>query len=357
MIPFNKKYIFNQKPLAEGGEGKVYDITNADRKVAKIYHTDKLSHELEEKLIVMVNNPPGSNVLDQVAWPLDILYDSNNRFCGFVMPKLDITDNLSDVYKYIPQDHNQISIENKITIATNICAVIDAVHKAGYVFGDFNPNNIGVNAKTGRVAFLDTDTYHIFDPISRKTYRCKVGFSGYVAPELIKACDKNKTNIESTPLPTYTQETDNFALAIHIFRLLMNGFSPYNGIKETESVYTANPGLGNTAIRHDSYCFRPGYKPKPAPILPLESLPKTLANLFSRAFIDGRNDPKQRPSANEWYQALLEFENNLQPCAKNGAHQYKIGLTKCPYCEADERFADALSPKSSYKIKSSAEVI
>jgi serine/threonine protein kinase len=343
-----KKYILGQKPFADGGEGVIYDVTNADKKVAKIYHADRLSHELEKKLIVMVNNPPGSKVLNQVAWPLDILYDSNNRFCGFVMPKLDITDNLSDVYKYTPQDHNQISIENKIRIATNICVVINAVHEAGYVFGDFNPENIGVNAKTGGVAFLDTDTYHIFDPISRKTYRCKVCKPGYVAPELIRVCDKNQTNFETTRLPTFTTETDKFSLAIHIFRLLMNGAHPYTGINDTDNPSTAAPpGLGNDAIKLDNYSFKPGKKPQ-APYVPsLESLPQEVSGLFHRAFIEGRKDPKRRPSATEWYQALIGFENNLKTCIKNKTHQYKIGLTKCPYCEADRRFNIALLKGSS----------
>lgn len=70
-------------------------------------------------------------------------------------------------------------------IAQNICAVIDAVHRAGFVFGDFNPANIGVDMNTGHVAFWDTDSYHIYDKATGTTYRCKVCLDGYVAPELL----------------------------------------------------------------------------------------------------------------------------------------------------------------------------
>lgn len=34
-------------------------------------------------------------------------------------------------------------------------------------------------------------------------------------------------NLQNAALPTYTENTDNFALAIHIFALLMNGCHPF----------------------------------------------------------------------------------------------------------------------------------
>lgn len=75
------------------------------------------------------------------------------------MTKLDITDELSDIYVYPPK--SGITYQQKLVLAQNICAVIHEVHRAGYVFGDFNPRNIGINVNTGVVAFLDTDSYHI----------------------------------------------------------------------------------------------------------------------------------------------------------------------------------------------------
>ena len=39
-----------------------------------------------------------------------------------------------------------------------------------------------------------------------------------------------KCAYEKTPLDIFTKETDYFALAIHIFKLLNNGFTPFNGI-------------------------------------------------------------------------------------------------------------------------------
>ena len=344
-----KTYQIGSKPFSSGGEGDIYDIIGIADKVVKVYHADRVSRELEAKLQVMTKRPPSEKILSQVAWPLDVVYDANRAFCGFVMPRLDISASLSEIYVYPPKTN--ITYEQKLIIAQNICAVIHAVHLAGYVFGDFNPQNIGINLQTGRVAFLDTDSYHIvINEAQNKAFRCKVCMDGYVAPELLKKCEAYpKDSYASAPLPTFTKETDNFALAIHIFKLLMNGFTPFNGIKETETASTGSPGVKNQAIKRDSYCFKPGMKPQAAAVPPLDALPQEVADLFTRAFMYGRLDPKQRPNAAEWYKALSSYQSNLIQCPNNPSHQYKKGLNSCPWCEADGRYAAASAPSLGQK--------
>ena len=340
----DKVYTLATTPFNGGGEGDIYDITGVADKCAKVYHVSSLSKELEEKLTIMVKRSPSKTVLTSVAWPVDLLYDSNRSFVGFVMPKLDFTEELWALYVYPPIKYKNITLQQKLIVAQNICAVISEVHKAGYVFGDFNPNNIGVNLNTGNVAFLDTDSYHIQDPESKKTYRCKVCLDGYVAPELLAACKPYKKDAyASAPLPTFTKETDNFALAIHIFKLLMNGYTPFNGIKETQTASTGAPGVGNSAIERDNYCFKPGNKPMSTAVPPLEILPDEIADLFTRAFMYGRFDPKQRPTATEWHKAMLNYEKELKSCSVNPSHQYMKTLNSCPWCEADKRYQSGIA--------------
>jgi len=345
-----QKYELDTKPFSIGGEGDIYNVTNIATRVAKVYHNDRITKELESKLKIMVKRPPNSSVLTQVAWPLDVIYDGNNQFRGFIMPKLNITEELIELYKYPPQKYKNVTVKQKIIIAENICAVISEVHKAGYVFGDFNPRNIGVNLNTGTVAFLDTDSYHIYDKDTSSTYRCKVCLDGYVAPELLKACESYPRDAyANAPLPTFTKETDNFALAIHIFKLLMNGYTPYNGIKEADSVSVGAPGVGNNAVKQDNYCFKPGNKPQAVAVPPLDVLPQEIADLFTRAFMYGRIDSKQRPAAIEWHGALNKYESSLKICSRNSVHQYKSSLTLCPWCEADERYANSIAPAIAQK--------
>ena len=346
-------------PIGSGGEGDIFRLSGTGEsggKVAKLYKPEAISRELEEKLKLMVKKPPNASVLSQVAWPLDVVYE-NGSFRGFVMQELSINSELGDVYKYPPV--LQLFTRQKITIAQNICAVISEVHKAGYVFGDFNPRNIGLDKNTGLVSFLDTDTYHVVQTGQGQTYRCNVCAPGYAAPELLEKCSgyvaKNPTASKhayaQTPLPTFTKETDNFALAIHIFKLLMNGYTPFGGIIETASVSQASPGVGDTAVRRDNYCFKPGYKHQSAAIMPLETFPQEIASLFTMAFIAGKHDPRQRPSAIQWHGALTKYLHSLVDCRENYLHQYDGKNAICPLCEADRRYGAALSAAAAPSLR------
>ncbi|MDR2571691.1 MAG: hypothetical protein LBD23_15550 [Oscillospiraceae bacterium] len=353
------RYRLDTAPIGSGGEGDVYRAyTNI--KIAKIYKPGTLTPELEEKLEIMIKHPPNESVLSQVAWPLDLVYDDNGKCYGFIMPELKINAELGEIYKY--PSTAPITAQQKISIAKNICVVISEVHKAGYVFGDFNPRNIGLDVNTGLVSFLDTDSYHVVDSITGKTYRCNVCASGYAAPELLKKCSDyiadnplaSKNVYAQTPLPTFTEETDNFALAVHIFKLLMNGYTPFGGIIETASVSQSSPGVGDAAIRRDSYCFKPGYKPQSAAIPMLCAFPDDIQALFTQAFIDGKTDPGKRPNAVKWHEALVKFESQLVTCLYNPLHQYDCKNEHCPLCEADRHYSEAVTQSKSDSLVQTA---
>ena len=343
-----KAYELEDTPLSAGGEGNIFVVRSEPNRAAKIYHA--VNAALEKKITLMTKRPPSSSITNQLAWPLDVLRDQSGQFRGFVMRRLNVTNELQELYKYPPMEFEGVTLGHKLVIAENICSVISGVHRAGYVFGDFNPMNIGVNLNDGTVAFFDTDTYHIRDPYSNETYRCNVAYPGYAAPELIAACKRYKRANPSEkdvyakmPLPTFTEQTDNFALAIHIFKLLMNGYSPYNGIDSNLTVSQASPGIGDAAVERDSYCFKPGLKPQSAATPPLETLPKAIQDLFTRAFVGGRTSPGLRPSADEWRAALEQYENALTQCPVNANHQYYKLNNTCPWCEARRRYEYEMS--------------
>lgn len=341
-----RTYVTPASSLKSGGEGAIFSITGDSKHVLKIYHSKPNLREIEEKLEMMVSNQPDPSVISQIAWPVDLIYNSR-KFAGFAMPNLAGKKELVTLYPYNPGDTTQISIRNKICVAQNICAVINAVHKAGYLFGDFNPVNIGVDPANGLVAFFDTDSYHVINRNTNKTYRCNVCAPGYAAPELIRHMKANPGGeYGNVPLPTFTRDTDNFALAIHMFKLLMNGFTPYNGIMENHRPFSApSPGIDDDAVFRDSYCFKPGKKPLAAAVPSLDEIPHRLADLIQRAFIDGKKDPSKRPDAAEWHMALEDYQAQLVQCKQNPTHQYLKSLSTCPWCAADDRYDQGLQIK------------
>ena len=131
-------------------------------------------------------------------------------------------------------------------------------------------------------------------------------------------------------------------MAIHIFKLLMNGYTPFGGIIETASVSQSSPGVGDAAVRKDSYCFKPGYKHQSAAMLPLEALPLEIEILLTRAFIFGKVYPLQRPNAAQWHAALARYEQRLVHCVDNPLHQFDRKNSECPLCKADLRFQNVV---------------
>ncbi len=339
------QYNLEATPFAQGGEGQIFNIIGHSDKVAKLYKAGKITPNHERKLLKMVITPPEQDVLDQIAWPLDVLYD-NNKFVGFVMRKFKLNEDLNVIYEYgSSAKYPELTWGNKIRIAKNLCVVLNAVHEAGHVCGDFNPKNISVDPNTGHITFVDTDSYHITD--GSNTYRCNVGMPEYLPVEIQK---KMYNGLSNAALPTFSQATDNFALAVHIFQLLMNGVHPFACAIIPSQDSVPIPDTSDSILKGECPFFKnvPGKQiPKFAP--PADILPQEIKKLFLLAFVDGHNDPGMRPSAEVWYYALERLENNLKKCNAVGYHEYHNSQNVCPWCEADKRFNGALSSASKGK--------
>jgi len=340
--------------INDGGEGYIYEIQGSPDKLVKIYkETDStgapiVTAELHAKLRFMRDNPPDILISKGiVAWPTELVYEQD-KLMGYYMPKLDFHEHIQRTYSYRhPQleasDYERFpSIESRIKIAINLCSAIDELHRKGYVFGDFNHHNVGVNYSTGQICFMDCDSFHITDN-KGVVFRTNVIMAGYLAPEIIAHCNRERSagrpnDLDKVALPTFTRESDLFCLAIHIFKLLMNGVDPFRGVKFDSVGSTASPFIGNEAIERDSYVFKPGNKPSAIFCPPADSLPQDILSLFNRTFIDGRNDPTIRASAADWYIVLNRYlANELAQCPNNTKHQYYRYLQECPYCSADNR--------------------
>ena len=303
-------YKIIEPAIGKGGEGSIYKIDGMPNFVLKVFADSKRTQERERKLLAMIASTVSNKIMKHVTWPKDVVY-KNGRFAGYVMPKISNNKNLNIMY--VPSKYNKDKFIKKIKIAMNLCAAIHSVHNAGQVCGDFNPNNITVNPYNGMVTLVDTDSYHITERnVNRnRVYRCEVGMPEYLAPEIHKKLKNNQT-LSAVPLPTFTKQTDLFALAVHIFALLMNGCHPFasaidanaiNLSKNSKSVAAPQP-MEN--IRNGFFPFymnRRGFTiPKYAP--DFNQLPEEIRKLFIRAFVDGHKNPQIRPDTLEWYNAL-----------------------------------------------------
>lgn len=342
-----KIYNLEKERIAHGGEGNIYAIIGDDTIVAKIFKEDKRTPEREEKLKMMVTHKLSSEHLENVAWPLEVIYDVNG-FAGYIMQKVNDASPLTVLYS-----KNIYDLRYRLIVALNLCIALEGIHKENQVCGDLNPQNICVNLnkddkqKGFHVTLVDVDSYHF--RTGENVYRCEVGQGYYLAPELHKKMTNGKTLI-NVSLPTYTQETDLFALAVHIFMLLMNGCHPFAcARKDTDNIPQVSKVNNNDSliapqpidnIRDGFFTFYDKREDISIPIYAPDflCLPWQLQKLFLRSFKDGYQDPKLRPTATEWIQGLKQFQEKSSyiQCAK-GHFYFNNGQMGCPFCKVVEQ--------------------
>jgi hypothetical protein len=345
----NKGLYREANQLGSGGEGTVYSISGNPNSVLKIYHPAKLTSELRRKveLMLSIRSRFDNRVLSSLAWPTDIVKDDKGNFAGLVMPKV-IGDPINECYR---ANDFSVNYEQRICIAKNLCVAVDAVHSAKQTIGDFNPNNIIVNKKTGAVTLVDTDSFHLKNDRG-VLFPCTVGLGSYVAPEL------QGIKLGASYLKTYTQETDRFSLAIHIFCLLMNGAHPF---ASRQSPINTIIGKSSVVLPPTESLIKNGQSPHfsrkrsgtlPPPYCPdIKMLPSNIRGLFERAFDSGHQNPAMRPSAEEWYDELSVVQRKTRKCLKDNTHIYPDHVKKCPWCEILGPSSQTSKPAFSPSVK------
>lgn len=306
--------------LGSGGEGDVYNIQYYPDLVAKIYNDSKFQNtsrkEVENKILSMLDikiETRTENYLS-LAWPVDILYNEKREFVGFVMPRVDNKFHLFEVTRQGKNGRDKVfdnySYDYSILIAYNLAHVVDVLHQYGIIVGDFNPNNILVD-KTGHITLIDTDSFTIRNRKTGVTYKCNVGVPEYLAPEL------QGVNL-SNSYKGFTKETDNFALAIHIFTLMAQNCHPFgcklkdtrqSSISESPKVY--NITRGNCPYVTGSSLEPPAYAPD------LSFIPAGIQGLIDKTFTYNirtaikSETVNKRATPTEWKTQLYAFYNQL----------------------------------------------
>jgi WD40 repeat protein len=316
-----------REPFRSGGEGAIYEVPYYPNLVAKVYHAQRRTPERIAKLQIMVAHPPVNPTEHlnhpSIAWPTELLRDTaTNQLVGFVMPRVRQMLPLSEVYNPRARRRQRLLFNYRYLVRTarNLCAAVQAVHQAGYVIGDLNESNVLVSDQA-LVTLVDADSFQVRDPETGVVYRSLVGKPEYTPPEL-QGC--SFADVDRQP------EHDAFALAVLIFRLLMEGFHPFDGVYRGRG---EPPELG-ARIRNGYFPYargRTGIEPSPlAP--PFEMLHPDLRALFVRCFEEGHRNRRVRPRVEDWLEALEGAEDALQQCGQNEQHYYWVHWSGCPWC-------------------------
>ena len=348
-----------EKEIGAGGEGRVFKISGQNL-VGKIYK--KVDPEVEKKIRYMVQHPiadlrdSSGKVILALAWPQDILCDDQGVFIGYTMPFIQNGVEICTVARGCDMPKAKTMFPNydwmfNLQVAINLSKAVAYLHSNNCIVGDLNCKNIMVSPD-GLITMLDNDSFDLLDTVSGIHFRCCAGTQDYLAPEL------QGRNLRSAGA-VFSVHSDNFALAIHIFQLLMNNYHPFTG---KNLVVIQNSTSVNQRLDHlvNGKCpFIHNYSdltiPIGAPYLSEMVTPQLVQDFYRTFDYNAGNIQermKLRTTAAQWVTDLQQYMNLIYTpgqayrCSNNQKHYYLRQAGKCGLCAAEERLTNFRNQKA-----------
>ncbi len=322
----NKRIIETpDEALGSGGEAAVYPVNRHPDLVAKVYHPHttirggsltQQGQRKQQKLTAMIEKAPPTRDADgnvALAWPEDVLYyyggPHDGLMAGFTMPKIDMGQYKAILNYYNPvkrRELNKSLAQKGLNVPTegedletlfdvvvrNTLTILGNIHKLGYVIGDVNESNILVNYE-GRVAFVDSDSFQVRDKQNGTVHRSPVGKEDFLSPRVI-GLTKEICNLDQCPSGKRKgqhsreflcfdreAEDDSFAIAVILFKLLMNGVHPLDNIGGSQT-YKERIANREFPFRHPTLSIPPHSKNR------WEQLSPNWMNYFGHTFVSDR---------------------------------------------------------------------
>lgn len=295
-VIYKKKKITldDSNALGTGGEATVILHGN---EALKVYHNPSVARG--KKLLDFIKL--GVRLPDNVAAPLDLIYDTNSNIIGFSMPvaakKCKEAICLSNKKIRLKE---QINSNHVITFFEHNKKTTDIIHANGLIIGDNNDLNV-LYTDNFLSVFIDVDSFQF------GKYPCPVGTDQFIDPMLY--------GIDLSKKPYFSKETDWYSFAVMLFKSLLWAH-PYGGTHDTLDSLVARAKQKVTVF--DSGVIYPRVALKP------ETISQELLDYFHRVFKLG-----ERPDLP--VALLSSHKNSFIQCNKCNKFFYR-GRGQCPMC-------------------------
>lgn len=283
-----------EKTIGNGGEGAIY-LTDSGE-IAKIYYSEECTMFRGEKIRRMLSHRlqyPG------ICFPKGLVCNRQGTFFGYLMDKAEGIALSGTVLNPMAMRQNfpDWKKDDVVSLSLEILRKMRYLHSNNIIMGDINPGNILVK-DPHHVFFVDTDSYQIED------LPCPVGTTDFTAPERLKAGKVDYAHF------LRTIDDDNYAIAVLLFMLMMNGVHPYTSVGERTREE-------NTVLKSFPYSVKSnGYHSVPRGKWRYywSNLPYRLKEAFANSFKAGGecSDPGRRYSVEEWLRIFNEYQHKLE---------------------------------------------
>lgn len=294
-----------EPPIGRGGQAFIYRPASGERLAVKLMLPQYQTQEFRDRVEALLRWPHRD---PRIAFPIDLVRDGpHGEVVGYAMPLVSGVTILC-VYNPVAGRRHGLrpSFARRLGVARELADLLAFVHRAHLLVGDLNESNalvtLGLFGQVLALHAVDVDSYEFESRDSQGVlhrFRSGVGKEPFLAPEL------QGRDLRTTDRTTHT---DTFALAVLIWALVKGGH-PFS-VRCAGAVQL--PPLGEI-IRSGLWPFRPR-RPLPAGWQandagrPWAELPPEVRALFQRAFHDGHTNPAARPTAEEWRDALADWE-------------------------------------------------
>lgn len=309
------------KRIGKGGEGEVFAVTNLPGFAFKAYLPGIVASR-EAKIRAMVDANLHASMAS-VAFPTKVVVNKSGTFVGFLMRLVPDHKEIHELQTPSSRLRHFPSADYRFLVRTaiNVARSFGQVHASGCVIGDINQRSILVSDKA-TVALIDTDSFQVTQ--RGQQFLCVVGVPDYTPPEL---------QGQSLKTIVRTANHDAFGLAVAIFQLLCMDRHPFAGRYKGSGDITVEQAIKEFRFAYSSRDTK--MDPPPASVA-LRDLSPKISDNFERAF--SPNGVLNRPTADQWIEALNELETSLRPCPNNKAHHYSRFASDCPWCRMEQAF-------------------
>jgi hypothetical protein len=316
--------------LGEGGEGTVFRTDNS-RYAVKLCKTDYVSAEDLADRLDRLRWLPLDGI--PICRPLEALAPPHT---GYVMELLEDMVALKTVCDAPEDDLGEWysrtgGLARRLTLLARCAGILSTLHERGIVYGDVSPGNVLISER------VDYDQVWLVDADNLQTESIdmgrRFGTPYYTAPELLRRTSGN------------TAASDLHSFAVIAYQTLTTNH-PFLGdyVSDGPPEYEDDAQLGLFPwIDHGSDDRNRASTGRAAE----EVTTSGLRELFSRAFEEGMTDPRARPRAGEWAQALWTAVGRTVHCA-HCAHTFPVARPACPWCAAARPAALAVTVEERY---------
>lgn len=301
--------IQNLNYITEGGEGIIYSYKD---NIVKQYKPHVNIAEKKQKIQALIN---AALPLCVIA-PTDVVYDSNGKFIGYIMPRVKGEDfkKLSNK-KYVTA--TGITTKDILKMLIDIKNTLDVLHKQDIYVGDLNDQNILFNANTNDVYFIDTDSWSV------------AGIDCTVAMDLFKDPKLQGSNFDAS--------TDNYAFAVLAWKALTR-IHPFGGTMSPDINILERMQKGLSIINNNRVTI-------PRAAKNWDILSPELISRFESIFNN---------TSREFSNELLYLYDNLSFCDRCNDYYYSK-YTSCPICDKNAKIQ--LKPECKGIVDNSLRII